>query len=268
MDEGVPDDALYEALRLGSGRALRLLAERHDPAMRRVALLYVQPGPAVDALVRRTWTTALPGLDMFTWHTTFRAWLYGILVTAGRGVAVRLPPPAPGSPDRLEPPDGPSSGLLPWTTLPWSRVGTAAVTAAEATFSRMALREREVLWFRHGESWEDREVCDVLGLTAGEYRTLRASSEHGLLAAVARTLDAPGPTDAEHAPAATALMTALRSDPGRTPEADLHRALRRWRADRGLTVWHQARARWRLRETSGSGLTGRHRDRAPTDERS
>jgi DNA-directed RNA polymerase specialized sigma24 family protein len=241
VDEGVPDDALYEALRLGSGRALRLLAERHDPAMRRVALLYVSTGPAVDALVRRTWATALPGLDMFTWHTTFRAWLYGILVTAGRGVAVRpdvAPPPTGRAGDGREP--------LPWATLPWSRNGEEAVAAAAAGLSRMALREREVLWFRHAEGWPDREVCDALGLTGEEYGTLRTSSEAGLVAAVARQLGAPPPSSGDAEAASAALMTALRPAPGRTPEGEVLRALRRWRAERGLTVWHRVRARWRL----------------------
>lgn len=242
MDDGVPDDALYEALRLGSGRALRLLAERHDPAMRRVALLYVQQGPAVDALVRRTWTTALPGLDMFTWHTSFRAWLYGILVTAGRGVATRpevVPLPEAGHDDGRK--------HLPWATLPWSRDGGAAVAAAAAGLSRMTQREREVLWFRHAEGWPDREVCDVLGLTGEEYGTLRTSSEAGLVSAVARHLGAPPPASGEAQAASTALMTALRPEPGRTPDAEILRALRRWRAERGLTVWHRVRARWLLR---------------------
>lgn len=248
MDEGVPDAALYEALRLGSGRAMRLLAERHDPAMRRVALLYVPPGGAVDALVRRTWTTALPGLDMFTWHTTFRVWLYGILVTGGRGVAVRPPPSPP--PPAAAPADGP----VPWETLPWSRHGGSAVSAAAGAMTRMALREREVLWFRHAEGWPDREVCDVLGHTAEEFRGLASTAASGLLSVVARQLAAPEPEPTVRGAAATALLTALRQDAGRTPDSDLDRALRRWRADRGLTLWHRARGRWRLREratTSG-----------------
>jgi DNA-directed RNA polymerase specialized sigma24 family protein len=253
------DGVLYEALRLGSGKALGLLADRHDAPMRRTAALYVRPGPAVDALVLRTWATALPGLDMFTWHCTFRAWLFGILVTAGRGAAVRPPgsPPArppvpPTGSAAAGPPSGeqredPTRGPVPWATLPWSRHGGEAVAAARAAFAAASLPQREGLWLVHAEGWPPREAGDALATTAHEFAEVRDAAATAIVSAVATALGAAPPGPAERDAAATALLGALVTEPGTTPRSDLVRALRRWRADRGLTAWHRARARWHLR---------------------
>ncbi|MGF1664575.1 MAG: RNA polymerase sigma factor [Kineosporiaceae bacterium] len=256
-EDGVPDGVLYEALRLGSGKALGLLADRHDPPMRRTAALYVPPGPAVDRLVLRTWAVALPGLDMFTWHCTFRAWLYGILVTTGRAVATPATPPPlrPGSPSGSPQPGAgtrPESptGTVPWATLPWSRHGDAAVPAARSAFATAPLPQREALWLVHAEGWPVPESGDALALTAEEFAGLLDAAVAGLVAPVAAALGAVPPTPAERDAAATALLGALAEDPGTTPRAELVRALRRWRADRGLTAWHRVRARWRLRRAA------------------
>ncbi|MGF1647220.1 MAG: hypothetical protein ACFCVF_09925 [Kineosporiaceae bacterium] len=259
-DDRVPDGVVYEALRLGSGKALGLLVERHDAPMRRTAALYVPTGPPVDALVLRTWATALPGLDMFTWHCAFRAWLFGILVTAGRAASDSPPPGAapaaagpPGSDESA--PQAPGRGPVPvpvpvpvpWATLPWSRHGGEAVAAARAAFAAVPLAQREALWLVHAESWPQRDASDALARTAEEFADVLDAAVAAVVGPVAAALGASPPGQAERDAAATALLGELVSDPGATPRPDLVRALRRWRADRGLTAWHRLRARWRLR---------------------
>jgi DNA-directed RNA polymerase specialized sigma24 family protein len=257
-DDVLPDGVLYEALRLGSGKALGLLAERHDAPMRRTAALYIPAGPAVDALVLRTWATALPGLDMFTWHCAFRAWLFGILVTAGRAAATGAPArdagATPDLPTTGAAPAGtgrPSDdGHVPWATLPWSRHGSEAVAAARAAFAAAPLTHREALWLVHAEGWPARDAGDALALTADEFVDLLDAAVTSVLAPVAEALGTSPPSPDDRDAAADALLGALVTDPGGTPRTDLVRALRRWRADRGLTAWHRVRARWRLRRAA------------------
>ncbi|WP_440899892.1 RNA polymerase sigma factor, partial [Actinosynnema sp.] len=146
------EDVLYEGVRLGSRRAFDELLAHVDPTMRRLGRLYV-PGPAVAPLVATTWTVALPGLDMFTWHTTLRAWVTGIFVTYARAAADHgpAPPPPPAPP---APAPGPG-GEVPWETLGWSAWWPPACwDDLDRAVAALPLPQREVLWLHDVERWD------------------------------------------------------------------------------------------------------------------
>ncbi len=264
---------LYEGLRRGSGRAFRRLLELHSPTMLRVASWYMPSRPEAERLVRRTWFTALDGLNMFTWHCTFRAWLFGILVAGGRAqvpvapVTVAAPEPAPARP---------TSGPVDWSDLPWSPLWSQASWGAlEAALAALPLARREAVLLRDVEGWPLREVCDVLGLTENEeHRLLHAARAelverlrlhlglercaddctHPPLRVTEYLEDAPTPPEfAVHLSGCAAcdcwrgrfeglakILHLLRDDdePG-PPDRDLMAAFRRWRAARRLRPWHR-----------------------------
>ncbi|WP_380165368.1 RNA polymerase sigma factor [Jannaschia sp. R86511] len=248
-DEGV----LFEGLRLGSAQAFALLLDEYDPPMRRLARLYV-PEEQVGPLVRQTWSTALPGLDMFTWHTTLRAWVSGIFVTYGRAwrtaapdavpAVAPAPPPAPRG-------DDPGTDVeVPWGSLGWSGLwADDDWRLLEGVMSSQPLAVREVLWLRDVEGWSWREVLDALGLTAAQGEQLLVRGREELAAWVAAHVGAgpdPDGQGRERTDGVATLLGALRPvHAGRATDAELQRSFTAWRRHRGVRPWR--RWHWELR---------------------
>ncbi|MFC3686975.1 RNA polymerase sigma factor [Aquipuribacter hungaricus] len=253
-DEGV----LFEGLRLGSAQAFEELLRAQDATVRRLARLYV-PEDLVGDLVLRTWSVALPGLDMFTWHTTLRAWLTGILVTSGRARAASAGALAPaGTPGQVatEAPGGaagPGRDDVPWATLAWSdRWGPAGWEALEAALRARPLPEREVLWLHDVEGWPWREVLDTLGLTGEQGAVLLLAGRTALAGTVAGVLGAGPATPADagdRLAGVTRLLGELAPRDGAAPpDPRLLRVFAAWRRGRSVRPvverWH--RWRWEL----------------------
>lgn len=262
-DEGV----LFEGLRLGSTQAFEELVAADDAGMRRLARLYVTE-EQVAPLVRQAWSVALPGLDMFTWHTTLRAWLTGILVTYGR--SRRAPPPVttafprPGAPPTPAAVRTTASGTpgrtpaalataapLPWSSLAWSGLWTPeGWDVLEAALRARPLPEQEVLWLHDVEGWSWREVLDALGMVAEEGAHHLHQGRTALATAVAghvgRDADATvGDDERQRHEGVATLLSALRPrrhDTSADPE--LLRAFVAWRRRRGARAW--PRWRWEL----------------------
>jgi RNA polymerase sigma-70 factor, ECF subfamily len=269
---------LYEGLRRGNMRSFRRLLELHSAAMLRVAGWYATDRREAERLVRRTWLTALDGLNMFTWHCTFRAWLFGILVAGGRAQApipatTAAPFPAPARP---YPPTRPARGQLDWNDLPWSPVWSeGSWTVLTSALDALPLAQREVVRLRDVEGWPLREVCDVLGLTENEEHRLLHAARTELVERLRWHLGVePCGGDCPHPPlrvteylegaptppefrahlgscdacdcwrqrfeglAKTLLLLTAEDQPG-PPDPDLMTAFRRWRTARGLRPWHR-----------------------------
>lgn len=253
-DEG----ELFEGLRLGSRRAFDALLDDDDPTMRRLARLYV-PDAEVAALVRRAWAVALPGLDMFTWHTTLRAWLVGILLTYGRaGVAVPVEAPAvlPTRSTRPTGPTGPGNGTVdptPWATLAWSdRWSSDSWQVLEDALAAQPLERREVLWLHDVEGWPWREVLDACGATAAQGADLLRLGRAELAEVVAAHVGA-GPVASEadlqqRLDGVARLLAALRPVHAERPvDPELVRVFTTWRRHRPSRAWQ--RWRWDLART-------------------
>lgn len=82
---GRPDDAeLLAALRAGDERAFVTLVETHEPALRRLARLWVRQDRAVADIIRKTWLVVLDRLDALDERTALRGRLYGTLIDVAR----------------------------------------------------------------------------------------------------------------------------------------------------------------------------------------
>lgn len=208
--------ALYEGLRRGSLRAFRRLLAQHHGGMLRVAGWYTDDPERGAAVVRHAWMTALGGLTMFTWHTTFRAWLFGILVVHGRGEPAMAapPPPVPAGPPAATPPTD-------WSHLPWSAAWSAQAWARlDTAVARLEPHQREAVRLRDVEQWSFDEAGDILGWTGAEMVALLHAGRAALVDHVARELALPPClTCDEPATRPTALAEGALDEPERSDAA-------------------------------------------------
>jgi RNA polymerase sigma-70 factor (ECF subfamily) len=182
------DAELVMRLRLGEEDAFRELIACHDPGLRRMARLYVTDAVA-DDVVQDVWVTVIRGVDRFEGRSSLKTWLFGILVNVARRRAQREGRTVPFAPTGgAEPGQGtveparlhhPELGNGYWPAPPtWGGDPADATVAAEArAVVRRAIAElrpaqREVMTLRDLEGWTGPEVCEVLGISDVNQRTL------------------------------------------------------------------------------------------------
>jgi RNA polymerase sigma-70 factor (ECF subfamily) len=187
----VPDREV-EALLRGDERAFATVVERHAAPMLRVALLYVRDAAVAEEVVQETWVSALRGLDRFEQRSSFKTWLFTILVNCARRRGVREARSLPFSAvaarelatrdqpdaDRFFPADHPRWPRV-WSTvvstwdLPEERL-LAAETRTRLLHALSTLPEAQRLVFtlRDVEGFAADEVCNLLELTDSNQRVL------------------------------------------------------------------------------------------------
>jgi RNA polymerase sigma-70 factor (ECF subfamily) len=187
------DLALVEALRAGDQTAFMMLVERYQPAMLRIALMYVSTRAVAEDVVQDAWVGVLKGLDGFEGRSSLRTWIFRILVntakTRGQREARSVPfssvwaadpevEPSvdpdrflslghPGSPGRwAEPPVG-------WASTPEERL-LSKETLAEVSRAIDALppNQREVITMRDVLGWTSADVRNALDISETNQRVL------------------------------------------------------------------------------------------------
>lgn len=201
-----PDHALVPALREGDEHAFRHLVRTHDPALRRMARLYVEPSH-IDDVVQETWLAAIRALHRFEGRSTLRTWLFGILVNVARRRGARerrtIPFASLGTAgdgydgavdlDRLQHPD---LGRGYWPAPPaWRHDPESGSLAAELrkvvarAIEKLPPAQREVMTLRDVEGWPAAEVRDLLGISDVNQRTLLHRARVKVRAALEAYLD-------------------------------------------------------------------------------
>ncbi|WP_052665276.1 RNA polymerase sigma factor [Nitriliruptor alkaliphilus] len=183
----------YEGMRHGDEHAFRTIAEPLQPALRRLAALYVDVDRA-DGVVLHSWEVALRGADMFRWHTPYATWIAGMVADHGRSL-LTAPPALISSPAVADDTTG-RPGPTDWSDLPWSARWTDALATLSDAVTELAVEQREVLHGRVIEGWPARRVCDVFGLPEVTYQRRLTDAHDRLHDALARLVG--GPTPAAH----------------------------------------------------------------------
>lgn len=179
-DEG---HALLLALRAGDEDAFAALVALHGSAMLRFAQQHVSSRAVAEEVVQDTWLAVYRGIGRFEGRSSLRTWLFRILLyrSVSRGQRERRIVPsfalsAGGGGAELETLESRMRGV----PLPDDSAGSPeerllaleARARIEAAIARLPPRQQGVLVLRDVEGWDPKEVCEVLGLSAGNQRVL------------------------------------------------------------------------------------------------
>ena len=174
------DVELLARLRDGDESAFVGLVGRYQGSLLRVARTFVPNDAVAEEVVQDTWMGVVRGVDRFEGRSSFKTWLFRILVnrarTSGvrehRHVSVDLSEPAV-SPDRFNGAGAWAEPVTPWESDSDDRL----VAAAWGPVLREAVdalpdRQRDVVLLRDVEGLPSEDVCDVLGISDGNQRVL------------------------------------------------------------------------------------------------
>jgi RNA polymerase sigma-70 factor (ECF subfamily) len=187
------DQSLVERAREGDEEAYAALVRRYTPMLMRLARMYVPTDALAEDVVQETWVAVLRGIDRFEGRSSFKTWLFRILVNRAKTRGVRehrsIPFASVGGGEGIESlqdGDGPtvdpsrftSEGA--WTSAPadWHDVPEASLESEEALrIARAAIaelpdRQRIVITLRDLEGLSSDEVRNVLDLTETNQRVL------------------------------------------------------------------------------------------------
>lgn len=187
------DQSLVDRARDGDEAAFATLVRRYSPMLMRLARMYVPTDALAEDVVQETWVAVVRGLDRFEGRSSFKTWLFRILVNRAKTRGVREHRSIPfasvgggGGDDGDGFDEGPtvdpsrftSEGA--WTSAPadWHDDPEAALDSAEALrIAREAIdelpeRQRIVITLRDLEGLSSDEVRNVLDLTETNQRVL------------------------------------------------------------------------------------------------
>ena len=187
-----PDDlAVVERLRAGDESAFMTLVDQLQPAMLRVARMYVSTTAVAEEVVQETWLGVLRGLHSFEGRSSLRTWIFRILTniakTRGQREGRSLPftslagddLDAPAvDPSRFDSPEGSSRGrwsTLPddWTGIPEDRLlGHETLDVISRAIATLPPMQAEVIRLRDALGWTSEEVRNALDLTETNQRVL------------------------------------------------------------------------------------------------
>jgi len=186
---GVQTDVdLLARLRAGDEQAFAALVDSCHATMLAVAQAHVRSRAIADEVVQEAWIGVIRGLDGFEGRSSLKTWIMRIVVNTAKTRGARearsvpfasLGPADPAvDPDRFRGPEDPYTGgwkvfpanwhLLPDETL-HQRQALGVIVSAIAS---LPPAQRAVIRMRDVEGCSAEEVCDALGVSAGNQRVL------------------------------------------------------------------------------------------------
>jgi len=177
----VTDDVdLLARMRGGDEGAFVIMVGRYNDSMLRVARGFVPSRAVAEEVVQDTWIGVLRGLERFEGRSSFKTWLYRILVNRARttGVHEHRSVPVDDVGPAVDAARFDANGN--WATPPdaWPEDIESRVHAlGSGALIRGALddlpdRQRVVVTLRDVEGLSSHEVCEVLDITEGNQRVL------------------------------------------------------------------------------------------------
>jgi RNA polymerase sigma-70 factor (ECF subfamily) len=187
------DQSLVERAREGDEDAFAVLVRRYTPMLTRLARMYVPTDALAEDVVQETWVGVLRGIDKFEGRSSFKTWLFRILVNRAKTRGVRehrsIPFASVGGGDGVEGgEDGDGPTVDPsrftregaWTTAPadWRDDPELSLESEEAlritreAIAELPERQRIVITLRDLEGLSSDEVRNVLDVTETNQRVL------------------------------------------------------------------------------------------------
>jgi len=174
------DAELLTRLRAGDEQAFVTLVERYQSTLLRVARTFVPSTAVAEEVVQDTWMGVVRGIDRFEGRSSFKTWLFRIMVNRARTSGVRehrhltLDPTEPAvSPDRFDRTGAWAEPLVPWESDIDDRlVAESWGPALRAAVDALPGRQRDVVVLRDVEGLPAADVCEVLDISEGNQRVL------------------------------------------------------------------------------------------------
>jgi RNA polymerase sigma-70 factor, ECF subfamily len=201
------DPELLRALRAGDEAAFREVVGEWGPSLMRLAVQHVPSRAVAEEVVQETWVGVLRGLDRFEGRSSFKHWVFQILLNTAktRGARERrtLPftalrrwweeekPAFPEDPRRFQGGLGERPG---WWANPPSAWRSPEDQLESEESRRVMLeaiaglpeRQREVITLRDIEGWPSEEVSELMELSEGNQRVLLHRGRSKVRAALER----------------------------------------------------------------------------------
>jgi RNA polymerase sigma-70 factor, ECF subfamily len=186
-----PDATLLDALRAGDEAAFASLVGRYHTRMVRFAESLVPSRAVAEEVVQDTWLGVVRGIDRFEGRSSVKTWLFRILINRAKTAGAREPRSAPLGDDDVLEGRFEASGQWAQPPDPWSDAVDARLVAdklavrVKECLPQLPDAQRQVLTLRDIEGVDAADVCELLGVSAGNQRVLlhRARSRiRGILA--------------------------------------------------------------------------------------
>jgi len=209
-----PEDerALIEALRRRDEAAFAELVGRYSGPMLRLARSYARSSAVAEEIVQDAWLGVVQGIERFEARSSFKTWLFRILVNRARTRAEREGRTIPFSAVGIGDPNDPGEAAVPrerfrraddpvapfhWGAPPrsWGESPDARLLAQETldivaqAIAALPPAQREVVTLRDVEGWTSEEVCNVLDISDTNQRVLLHRGRSKVRAALEQHLD-------------------------------------------------------------------------------
>jgi RNA polymerase sigma-70 factor, ECF subfamily len=174
---GVDDDvALVDRLRAGDESAFVEVVRRYQPRLLRLAEATVGSRAVAEEVCQDTWLAVVRGVHRFEGRSTFKTWLFRVLLNRARTTATREQRAGRADDAAVERFD--ANGAWAEPPVPWSdRVDDRLVAGRLADSVHDLLptlpeQQRQVVVLRDVEGLDPVEVSALLGITDGNQRVL------------------------------------------------------------------------------------------------
>ena len=173
----VDDDAhLLDRLRAGDEAAFVELVGRYQPRLLRLAQATVGSRAVAEEVIQDTWLAVVRGLERFEGRSSFKTWLFRIMLNRARSAASREQ--RAGRPEEDVELRFDASGAWASPPVPWSDrvddhlVATQLAGRVHALLPQLPDTQRQVIVLRDIEHVGPDEVATMLGISDGNQRVL------------------------------------------------------------------------------------------------
>ena len=173
------DGELLSRVRTGDEEAFVMLVARYQQPMLRLACSLVSNQAVAEEAVQDTWLGVVRGIEQFEGRSSFKTWLFRILVNRARSAGAHEPSdPSIETFRAVDPARFDAQGqwadpLDRWTEDSEDRLDAATwVPILRAALDALPPRQRQVVVLRDVEGLSHDEACAVLGISAGNQRIL------------------------------------------------------------------------------------------------
>jgi RNA polymerase sigma-70 factor (ECF subfamily) len=173
------DVELLARLRKGDEQAFVMLVARYQQPMLRLARSFVPSQAVAEEAVQDTWMGVVRGLEGFEGRSSFKTWLFQILVNRAQSAGSRekLNPPLERlpvvDPGRFDAQGQWADPVDRWTEDVEDRLDAGTwLPILKAALDDLPPNQRQVVMLRDIEGLSSEEACSVLGISSGNQRIL------------------------------------------------------------------------------------------------